>query len=167
MVPPLRIPAANPLPRKPRTWSGLVAIAGALTAYLSMIAANGNGWSPIIFLAIGFFGAPVIAWVLRWTQLRPWPARGLAVLAVALACFVMAKISARIDTGRAFAETFGMPPPPGLKLIAARKQWHDGYDLLLAFESDRAGIDTLLAAQKYEDQSDLPATRMTTPRMNG
>ncbi len=140
---------------KPRSGTGFICIIGTVVGYSAMLAAHGNGWSPLVFLAIGLFVTPIVAMLVQWgMRVRPWTARGLAFVFIGVLCFALAKYSRRIDRNLAFVTVFEIPPPPGLNVIAARKQWFDGIDYLIVFQSNRAGIDTLLSRGKYEDISD-------------
>lgn len=136
-----------------RNWTFTMCIVGTIAAFASMTAAEGYGWSPLAFLLIGLVGTPLLAKLLR-RRVRPWTAPGLAIVLVGITCFGLAKFSTRIDPQVAFARAFAVPVPPGMTLLDSRKQWYDGVDYVITFQSDRAAIDSLLSLRKYEDGSD-------------
>jgi hypothetical protein len=140
------------LTKKPRTWSGPIAVLGVILVYACMLAAHGNGWSPLVWVAIGLFGTPFLAWVLRrW--MNPWLGRLIALVFVCGLSFALAKISTRIDKNQAYSEIFGSRPPAGVTTLQARKQWYDGIDYVVAFQSNRAGVEAMLAQKEFKDES--------------
>jgi hypothetical protein len=134
--------------KKPRTWSGPMAVLGVILGYACMLAAHGNGWSPLVWIALGLFGTPFLAWLLRrW--MNPWPGRLIALATFCGLSFVLAKVSTRMDANDAYGEIFGARPPTGATMLLARKQWYDGIEYVVAFQSNRAGIDAMLATKKF------------------
>jgi hypothetical protein len=135
--------------------SGFIAILGTIASYAAMLGAHGNGWSPLIFLLLGFFGAPLLARVLLWRMgWRRRNVKGLAAIAlVAGISFGLAKWSVRIEAADATREIFNQVPLAGFTSIAARQQWYDGVEMAVSFQSSRRALDALLGASEFEDQS--------------
>jgi hypothetical protein len=144
---------AGSLKKKSRTWSAPLAVLGLILAYACMLAAKGNGWSPLVWIAIGLLGTPFLAWILR-RCMNPWLGRLIALATVCALSFVLARISTRINPAEAYAAVLGAAPSPTVTLIDARKQWYDGINYVVAFNATRSGIDDMLTRKKFEDESD-------------
>lgn len=133
---------------------GLSILLGMLAAYASAIMAGGQGWSPLVFLAFGGIGPPLIVVVTRrWLRSWPWTELGLAVALIGAAAFPLARYSTRIDATEAFVRVFKEAPPQGLTVLAARRQWYDGINYILSFHCDAAAINSLISRRPYRDLS--------------
>lgn len=157
-------------PRR-RGWTGLMVLVGPIVTYLTMLAAHGNGWSPLLFILLGLIATPLLAGVLvRRLTARPWTARLLAMVGVGLLSFVLSIYSTRIDATDTFTRTFNTAPPPGMTLIEGRTQWYDGPNYFISFQANQAAMNSMLALAAYTDESASGALGITqtlkTPGMD-
>jgi len=150
-------------PRKPRTWSLLTAVVGAIAAFVSMSAAHGNGWSPLIFILLGLFGTPLLAKILwRRKRNRPWSMRLIALLSVSALSFGLAKYSTRIDPLEAHQQILQTKPPVGVTLLEARQQWYDGRTVIVSFTSTIDFAQLIRLDPSFQDESrDEPTVAST------
>ncbi len=119
---------------------------GPLVAYAAMLADGGNGWSPLVFLLFGVVAALAAEqWACRAPR-RPvrWAWRGTSLAMIAAVSFAAARYSIGDDPAAAFAEVFGVRPPPAASHVRGWKQWYDGLDRIVAFDADPATVDHLL-----------------------
>ena len=137
----------------PRWWTFLMAVVGTITAYAAMLAAKGNGWSPLLFLLLGMIATPVLGIILAGNRRggAAWLRRGVGLVIVAAVSLGLANYSTRIDATQAFSEVLGTPPPAGVSDVRARRQWCDGPNTVVLFTADRATIDAVLQARRYDE----------------
>jgi hypothetical protein len=154
-------PAAAARPR--RRWTVLLVAIGAIVAYAAMLGAEGNGWTPLVFVLFGCVTMPILAEVLSRRRLsaRAWLGRFTAMAIVAVISFGAAKFSTRTDPTVAFRTALGIDPPAGIRDLDARRQWYDGQTLVVLFSAGQGQLNAVLKARAYEQA--LPIDSLDAP----
>lgn len=132
---------------RPRVFA--MAILSAIACYAGMLLAQGNGWSPSLFIIGGLVVGVVVERSFTRRSAR-WPRRlfrrVLVLCGVGLIGMGLARWSITIDSATAFADITGIAPPAGVSNIRAWRQWYDGPGIVIAFDADKAAIDAILRA---------------------
>lgn len=119
---------------------------GALFTWL-IIQATGYGSPSAGFVCLGAITPPLLNVILNVVRRRPLRVWGqlLLLLLVLGVVAVVAPLTTRISPEEFTHRVFGVPPPPGFKLISARQQFFDGWIIIGEFDADDATIEKLVA----------------------
>jgi hypothetical protein len=121
------------------------------------LGARGNGTPNFAYFLIAVVLLPLAAKKLGKRFSRIKSAQFVVFLAGAVACFLLAFLSARPSPAKVFEQVFNRPPPSSARELACRKQYFDGFIYLLSFQMDDASFDDL------QLQANLEATDLDHP----
>lgn len=94
---------------------------------VGVLAARGNGISPVMFGCGAVVVVPLIALGLAWLLPRRAKAAQIVVIVLSgVAAYALAHTSSRVDPGVGFERIFGVPPPGSVSELTVREAWFDG-----------------------------------------
>lgn len=122
---------------------------GAIFGYAGMFLADGNGWSPLVFLLIGILLGGILAdravrGVVGGTQRAMRLVVHLA--AILVISMGLSRLSIWIDPARAYETALGVKVPDGVSNLHAWRQWYDGQNYVLSFVADESVINGIVNA---------------------